>query len=124
MVAIAGLVGLVGVLGASAASLGGVTSASLGADVTVVASCDTDGVAVAYTTAYDAVGGVYRPSAATVSGVDAACDGLDISVTLRDSTGAVVGDGSSTVSGGSASVPLTPGASTDPVDGVAVIISG
>ena len=44
---------------ASAASLGGVESANLGSSATVVASCDTDGVTVDYSTAYDSASGTY-----------------------------------------------------------------
>ena len=50
---VAGLVVFGGVI-ASASSLGGVSSRALGSGASVVASCDTDGVALAYTTAFDA----------------------------------------------------------------------
>ena len=45
---------------ASAASLGGLSSAEVGANDTVVASCDTDGVSMTYTTAYDATASKYQ----------------------------------------------------------------
>lgn len=74
---------------ASAASLGTVTSTNLGAGNTVVASCDTDGVAVDYTTAYDAATATYRVSHVTLSGVAAACNGQDVNITVY---GGVDGD--------------------------------
>ncbi len=36
----------------SAATLGGITSASLGADASVVAGCDPNGITVSYTTSF------------------------------------------------------------------------
>src|SRR5690349_9152457 len=84
---------------ASAASLNGLTSSSLGAQDTVVASCDSNGVSLAYTNAYDATTGKYRTTSVTVSGIDAACANQSLSVTLKDSTGASIGAGSATVGG-------------------------
>ena len=40
-----------GISGAAAASLGGLSGGSLGADDQVIASCDTDGISSSYTTA-------------------------------------------------------------------------
>src|SRR5207342_968809 len=58
-----------GVVGASAASLGGITSNSLGADTAVVGSCDLDGVTLAYTNSYDATLGRYQTTAVNVTGI-------------------------------------------------------
>ncbi len=74
-----------GVVGASAASLGGITSNSLGADTAVVGSCDTDGVTLAYTNAYDATLGRYQTTSVNVTGINAACAGKTLSLTLKDS---------------------------------------
>jgi uncharacterized membrane-anchored protein len=82
-----------GSLYAMAASLGGITSSKVGADSTVVASCDTDGVTTAYTTAWDATDKRYEISAVTVGGVADTCDGETLSVSLTDSTGAQIGTG-------------------------------
>lgn len=118
------VVAAIGVLVASAATLGGVAAGSLGADVTVVASCDTDGVTVDFTNSYDAATGVYRVTSATVSGIAAPCNGLSISVTVVDAADASIAEGSGTVAGGSAVLALTPTGSTDPAAGVAVVITG
>ena len=73
MLALPAAVAAMGLATASAASLGGITSSSYGADVGVVSSCDTDGVTVAFTNSYDASLGRYQTTAVTVSGIAAAC---------------------------------------------------
>ena len=120
------LIGLAafGLVGAAAASLGGLGGQKLGADTGVVASCDTDGVTLAYTNAYDAVSGEYVVTDVTVSGINAACAGENMSVTLKDGTGASLGTGSATVGGTSQAVTLAPTASAKAVVGAAVVISG
>ena len=80
-----------GLVGASAASLGGITSSSLGADVGVVASCDTDGVTVTFTNAYDATLGRYQATGVTVGGMNAACTGKALNLTLKDAAGGSLG---------------------------------
>ena len=78
---------------AMAASLGGITSGSVGADSTVVASCDTDGVTTAYATAWDATDKRYEVTSVTVGGVADTCDGKTLSVSLTDASGAQIGSG-------------------------------
>ena len=82
---------------AMAATLGGITSTGLGADTTVVASCDTDGVSVAYTTTWDAPNAIYEVTTVTVSGLNAACDGKAISVSLTNAAGDVSVTGTETL---------------------------
>lgn len=115
-----------GFAGASAASLGGITSPTLGADVGVIGSCDTDGVTLAYTNAYDGTLGRYQTSTVTVTGIAAACATKSLSLTLKDAAGASLGSGSvASISGTSATVTLTtPGANANAVTGAAVVISG
>jgi hypothetical protein len=72
---------------ASAASLGGVDSTNLGSSATVVASCDTDGVKLDYTTAYDVSTGTYLVSSVTVDGIADSCAGQPIEVSLKDADG-------------------------------------
>lgn len=72
---------------ASAASLGGVESANLGSSATVVASCDTDGVKLDYSSAYDAASGTYRVTSVTVDGIADSCKGQPIEVSLKTSDG-------------------------------------
>ncbi len=119
---VAGLVVFGGVI-ASATSLGGVSSRALGSGASVVASCDTDGVAVAYTTAFDAASGTYRVSAVTVSGIAAACSGQQIEVGLRNSAGtSSVSTARTTVSGTSQTLAVSPTYDAAAVDSTSVLI--
>ncbi|MBK5288286.1 MAG: hypothetical protein JJE46_07450 [Acidimicrobiia bacterium] len=78
-------IGAFGLAAASAASLGGLTSSSLGADNGAVSSCDSNGVTIAYgAPAYDGTAGLYKISTVTVGGIDAACAGKTVAVTLSD----------------------------------------
>jgi hypothetical protein len=116
-----------GTVFAMAASLGGITSNNLGADSAAVATCDSTGVSTSYTTAYDATDGRYEVTAVTVSGIDNACDGKAISVTLTNSAGTSVGSGSTTVPadvGATAvTVTLSAAAAADGSANVHVLIS-
>lgn len=109
-------------IAASAASLGGITTADLGADTAVIAACDTvGGIAADFTLAFS--GGEYQTSTVEISGIDGACVGQDISVTLLDSTGASLGsDGPSAVGGTTHSAAIT--ASASAVAEIAVVIEG
>lgn len=133
---VASLVGLAvggGVL-ASAASLP-VNGNTLGAGTTVIASCDTDGVALKYGHTYvvndgaptPAVIGAYRTSSVIVSGIASACDGKAMSVTLKGAAGVSLGSGSVPVipTGGTATVtfPTSPFVDANAVIGAAVVIA-
>jgi hypothetical protein len=109
---------------AMAASLGGISSAKLGADDTVVASCDTDGVTTSYTSAWDATDKRYETTTVAVGGVAAACVGQTMKVTLVDSTGAALGEGTAslTPAGPTTVTPTSPPASKSVV-GVHVTIA-
>lgn len=111
---------------AMAATLGGISTTDLGADTTVVASCDSDGVTVDYSTAFDAANGIQEVTAVNVSGIDAACDGQSIDIGLTNgagtsSTNAVQG---TVDSSGSISVAVTGGFPAEDVDTVAIVIQG
>lgn len=113
----------------SAATLGGLGGPDLGADTETVASCDTDGVSVDYTTTYDTATSQYVVSGLTLQGVAAACAGQDAEVTLAG-TGGPLGSGTRTgVSGTNVAVPLTATAPAtairaEDVTRIAVVISG
>ncbi|HPU38108.1 MAG TPA: hypothetical protein PLS63_00950 [Microthrixaceae bacterium] len=126
MLALPAAVAALGLATASAASLGGITSSSYGADVGVVSSCDTDGVTVAFTNGYDATLGRYQTTAVTVSGIAAACASKALALTLKDGSGASLGTGSvASISGTSAVVPIGGvGANANAVVGTAIVISG
>lgn len=100
IVAILAGLGAAGLLAASAATLGGLNTADLGADTTVVAACQTTGqIAADYTTTYepalvvdtvpdpDVIGG-YVVDTVTISNLNASCFGQAMDVTLADDTGA------------------------------------
>ncbi len=84
-----------GAVVASAATLGGITGGSLGADTAVVAACDSDGVTVGYTTTYS--GGTYKVTGVTLSGVALGCIGKTASITVSSSGGTSLGNGSGAV---------------------------
>ncbi|MBI4883663.1 MAG: hypothetical protein HY826_06355 [Actinobacteria bacterium] len=119
-------VSVAGIAGASAASLGGLTAGSLGSDDSVIASCDTDGITIGYTTAYDATNQEYRTSAVNFSGVNAACNGKAASVSLRNGTTALstATSASITVTAGAFTLTLSSPITSESVDGVSLVISG
>lgn len=125
LLAVAAAVGVFGTLTASAASLGGLSSTSLGADQTIVASCDTDGVALAYTNNYDVATNSYRTSAVTMSGVATACVGKTFKLTLSDPT-VSLGETTGTVTLASGSQVITLAAPVDAkaVTRAALVITG
>ena len=111
---------------AMAASLGGITSNDVGADNTAVASCDTNGVTTAYVTGWDATDKRYEVTSVTVGGVNDACDGDNLSVSLTNAAGDQIGSGTLTMPVGaptSFAVALTTAASAQLTVGVHVVIS-
>lgn len=123
---------VLGVAGLSLASAAQLTlnSSSLGAGNTVVASCDADGVDVAFTTALNA-SNTYDANVLNLTNVAAQCNNLDYKVQLltTNSSGATVPlgaerSGKLTVAGGAADIALTPVALASDVTGVSVVISG
>lgn len=71
-----------GLVSAAAATLGGLTVRSLGAESEVVASCDNDGIAVDWGITLQGV--EYVVDSVELSDVAAACDGLNVEVTIFD----------------------------------------
>ena len=116
--------GAFGLAAASAASLGGLTSATLGADNGAVTSCDTDGVTLAYTNAYNATSGLYETTTVTVSGMNAACTGKTISITLASASASLGGVSGVAITGTSQAFPLTTAANAKLVTQAAVVITG
>jgi hypothetical protein len=115
-----------GILTASAASLGGLTSSSLGADTTVIASCDTDGIVLSYINTYNAGPGVYTTTQVIGTGVNRACSGKSFKLTvsngtasLNETTGVVALVGTTmTVTLSSTTVP------TASITGASMVITG
>lgn len=122
---LAGFMVFAGVFGL-AASLGGITSNDVGADNTAVASCDTDGVTSSYATGWDATDKRYEVTSVTVGGVNDACDGDTLSVSLTNAAGDQIGAGSMTIPANAATshtVAVTPATSAKLTEGVHVLIS-
>ena len=116
--------GVTGLSAASAAALGGLASSDLGADNGGVASCDTDGVAVAYTVAYDSPSGGYVVGAVTVGGLAPTCSGSTVNVTLADASGGSVSSGSALIGGTPPRVTVVPAADATRIMHAAVVVTG
>lgn len=111
-----------GAVTASASSLGGVTATDLGTSASVVASCDTDGVGVTYTTAYSA--GQYRVSEVKLSGIASTCAGKNVTATLFDGGQLSLAEKSGANSGATQTLTLATPVPAESVKGVAVVIAG
>ncbi|MCP5027229.1 MAG: hypothetical protein GY929_13195 [Actinomycetia bacterium] len=116
-------VAMVGAM-AMAASLGGITSDNLGADSSVIASCDTDGVTTTFTVAYDATDTRDEITAVTVAGVDAGCAGQAMTITLTDGSGAVLDSASAVAASGSNVVSTSTPPDAELVENVHIVITG
>ena len=112
-------------MAAAAASLGGVTGTTdLGAESTVVAGCDTDGITVDFTTSYNAATAEFDLATVEIGDLDG-CDTQDIDVEAYDSGGASLGNDSGTVAGNvDATYSAAIVARAEDVEGVAVVVSG
>ena len=111
---------------AMAATLGGLAPATLGAEDSPVISCDANGVATSYTSDWDATDERYEVSDVIVEGVSDACDGLTVKVTLTDSTGAALSEGTYALPADATvnhTVALAAGVSTEAVSSVHVTIA-
>lgn len=115
-----------GVIAASAATLGGITTTELGAENTVVAACDLDGINIAYQHAYNASSQAFVVSSAVVSAIDPGCANQKLDVELTGTAGASVATGTQVTVGSSGSETVT--FATPPlagsVLGSAVVITG
>ena len=123
---LAGALGIVAVGGvlASAATIGTVSSNSLGSGVQVVASCDTDGVTVAYTNTYNPANGNYEVTSVTVSGIAAACATKNLAITLADAAKVAQGTGGAAVTGTTQSFAITGNSDAGVVEHAAIVIAG
>jgi hypothetical protein len=111
---------------ASAAALGGMSSGRVGAGNAAIAACDANGFGVSYTT----VGG--NVTAATVSDIaDPGCEGGDLSITVKNSTGDSIASGGPNAiptdgdtSPNSLTVSVSPQPAAEQVAGVEVAVVG
>ena len=115
----------VGALTASAATLGRLDSTSLGAGQNAVASCNTTGIALAYTNVYNATSNDYQTTAVILTGVNAACSGRTFHLVLSDGV-AVLGEKTGTVAlvAGSQTVTLTTPVSAQAVTRASLVLTG
>ena len=121
---LAGLVGIGLATGvAHAAGLGGAASGSFGADSTLVASCDTTGVSLDYTTGYDPALARYAVTAVTVRDLDPSCVGQTVAVVLHDDAGTELAAASTTAASDTVTVRLAAGPPVDATIGTAIVVS-
>ena len=124
LIAVAVALAVFGATFAFAASLGGVTTGTVGDSATVVASCDTDGVNTSFSApAWDAGIAHYGVTTLSVTGINTACNGDTIKVTLTDNTGASLGEATGAVAAGAASLTFSPAVYTLSVVGIEVVIA-
>ena len=109
---------------ASAATIGTVTDAGVGAGNAVVASCDTDGVSTAYGTAYSAAApSGYNVTTVNVTDINTLCNNKTISVTVAKADGTTPASGSATVAAGAANnIAVTPAIPASDAAAVYVVI--
>lgn len=118
---------------ASAASLGGVTATTVGANNVTIAACDTNGVASSYVVAYESALPAYEVTTVTIAGIADACNGKSMKVTLVNASNASLSEQTMTVAVDSTAVPAdtsddvsfaTANVSAELVTGVHVSIVG
>lgn len=115
-----------GAVSAFAATLGGISTATIGANNVAVAACDTDGISTTYTSAWDATDDRYEISQVTVSGVSDTCDGQTMKVALTDASGNQLDEGTLAIPASAATsfnVALTASVAATAASGVHVIIA-
>lgn len=88
-----------------------------------IAACDTDGVSVAYTIAWDATDNRYEVATAKVTGIDAACATEKVQLTLQTDAPAFVNAASEqSVTAGAATFSFTDDASRPTVESVTNVV--
>jgi hypothetical protein len=127
-VAVLAGVSVAGMAGASAASLGGLTAGQIGSEDKAVTSCDSTGIASAFTSSYNVTAQKYQVSAVNFTNVDPACNAKAASVTLRNTAGAVLTTQNvaaiAVAAAGTFSVPINPAVDASAIVAISVIISG
>ncbi len=108
---------------AAAAGLGGLSSGGLGADTSVVRSCDSDGVGVGYQTGSSASG---RPTVTGVvlSALHPSCTGSTLHLTISGAGGAQLGAVTAPVTGSVQTITVATPIDATMVTGIALVITG
>lgn len=116
--------GLFGFSAVAAASAGGLTTGRLGADTRAVAACDTDGVTLAWDApTYNAAGRRYVQRTLVISGIAAACTGRRLRITVAQTSGAAITNGTVVIAGTTANVTLAANANINLLTRTAVVVS-
>ncbi|MCU1353679.1 MAG: hypothetical protein JWM05_2888 [Acidimicrobiales bacterium] len=111
-------------MSAASASMLQLTSRAVGAGEGTVVTCDTDGVTITYTSAFDTTVADYRTTAATVSGIAAGCSGRTLNLTVRGATGTSLWQTTATVSGTSMNLVASTALQSSAIAGWAVSVTG
>lgn len=116
----------VGITGfAAAATVGSTASKFLSSGDSIVAACDSDGMTVTYTVAYNATLKRYDVTALNFVGVAAACDNLEVHASTRNNTTELSTDVTTVaLTNGSFTVDLANHVEASLVNGVSVLITG
>jgi len=102
-----------------------VGSNALSAGNATVASCQASGTPLGtYTTAYDSTVPGYKVTGVTVTGIDAGCNGKNISVTLTGTSNSNLATVTGTISGTSQALTVSGAIPAANVTGVSVAING
>lgn len=115
-----------GAVMAMATTLGGLTPDTLGAQNAPVVACDADGVATTYTSDWDATDKRYEVSTVNVEGIADTCDGLTVKVTVTDTNGDSLSEGTLLIPTNASvnhAVALAAGVSTEAITNVHVTIA-
>ena len=117
--------GSLGIAAASAASLGGLPAAGLGATNGSVTSCDTNGVTVRYTNTFDTTAHLYTTTAVQVRGINAACRGKSLQLTLATPLAAIgTGTIAALPAGANQTVTLSTPANAKLTTRTAIVVTG
>lgn len=103
--AVAGGIAAAGLTVAAAATLGGLTPDTIGASSTIVSSCQSAGLAIAWSAVgYSSVGPAETVAGGSITGVAPACQGLSYKLAVADSAGTALAE----ASGSTAAAATTP----------------
>ena len=117
-------------------TLGGISSTKVGANTTVVASCDTDGVTASYATSYSSTVPGYKVGIVTIDGIGAnpggtngLCAGKTMKVTLTGALDTSLAERTVTLAGPGTGTDIQADFSTSNVSdalvtGIAIVIYG
>ncbi len=98
-------------------------SAASGADTTLVAACDEDGVAATFDVSYASELRSYAVTAVELAGLDGSCAGQTVTVTVADPAGAPLSGQAAVVDGAVVTVPLEQPVAADEVARLSVVLT-